>query len=268
MKNVYQIIVEQVLNIKLMFRLSRYESRAAYQNHYLGIIWEFLNPLTQIFIFYFVFGVGLRAGNTQGVPFLFWMLVGVIPWLFISSSVVGASKSIYSKIGTVSKMKFPVSILPNTAIVTNMYSFLVMLGLAVLYGLVTGVQPSMYWWQFIYYFIAIWMFLFSFGLFNATISTLVHDYHLTIQSVMRVMMYLSGVFIYIDGMYFPEWVKNVLHLNPFYYMVQGFRDTFLSKQFFFENWMPTVVFWCITFFFLIVGSHLHIKFRTRFIDYV
>ncbi|MDR2465248.1 MAG: Teichoic acid translocation permease TagG, partial [Streptococcaceae bacterium] len=113
------VIKEQLTNWRIIFRLSSYQEKANYQSHYLGMLWQVLNPLIQVGTYFIIFGLALK-GNRQpidGAPYLVWLLFGMSVWFWINSSVTQASQSVFSQIGLVSKLKFPVSIMPTTAVV-------------------------------------------------------------------------------------------------------------------------------------------------------
>lgn len=269
MKEIIEVVKEQFSHIGMIFRMSRYEDKATYQSHYLGLAWQILNPAIQIGIYYLIFGVGVNGNNKiDGVPFLVWMLTGIIAWFYINSSVLGASNSIHRQVGMVAKMKFPVSILPTINIVSNLSSYLPMMGilLFVLFGY--GMMPTLYWLQFFYYFFCMFVFLFAYGILNATITVLVRDYHIFLQSVFRLLFYVSGPIWDINNRNLPDKLVNILKLNPFYYIIEGFRDTFLSRGWFWEKGTYGLIFWCMVLILLILGSHLHMKFRARFVDYI
>jgi len=168
----------------------------------------------------------------------------------------------------VAKMKFPVSILPSINIISNLSSYIPMVAIVIGSLLWAGVTPSVYCLQFIYYFIAMVIFLFAFGLLNATITVLIRDYHIFLQSVLRLLFYVSGPIWDINNRNMPEWLIKLLRLNPFYYLIEGFRDAFLSRGWVWEKTTYTLIFWGMTLTLLIIGSHLHMKFRARFVDYI
>ncbi|KAF1297264.1 Teichoic acid translocation permease TagG [Enterococcus sp. JM4C] len=269
MKEIIEVIKEQFSHVGMIYRMSRYEDKATYQSHYLGLAWQILNPAIQIGIYYLIFGVGVNGNNKiDGVPFLVWMLTGIIAWFYINSSVLGASNSIHRQVGMVAKMKFPVSILPTINIVSNLSSYIPMMGILLLVLFSYGMSPTIYWLQFFYYFICMFVFLFAYGILNATITVLVRDYHIFLQSVFRLLFYVSGPIWDINNRNLPDKLVNVLKLNPFYYIIEGFRDAFLSRGWFWEKGTYGLIFWCMVLILLILGSHLHMKFRARFVDYV
>ena len=269
MSEVWLIIKEQIKNFRTILHLSRYEEKATYQSHYLGILWQIINPIIQVGIYYVVFGLGVYGGRKiEGTPFLVWMLIGIIVWFFVNRSIIGASNSIYKQVNLVSRMKFPVSILPMNSIVSNLSSYFPMMGFLMIMFIIFGVHTSIYWIQYFYYFICMIAFLFAMGLLNATITTMIRDYHIILQSVMRFAFYVSGPIWDIQNRNLPPNLVKLLKLNPIYYLIEGFRDSFLSRQWFWEKGTFTMIFWGMTLIILIVGSHIHLKFRNRFIDMI
>ncbi|MGO4076213.1 Teichoic acid translocation permease TagG, partial [Staphylococcus aureus] len=78
-----------------------------------------------------VFGMGIRGGQPiaigdMEVPFIIWMLAGLIPWFFISPTILDGSNSVFKRINMVSKMNFPISALPSVVIMSNLFSYFVM----------------------------------------------------------------------------------------------------------------------------------------------
>ncbi|KRM59409.1 ABC transporter permease [Secundilactobacillus malefermentans] len=269
MKEVITLFKEQIKNIGIIFRISKYEDMASYQSHYLGLVWEYLYPLIQIGIYWVVFGVGLKHGaSMNGVSYLPWMVIGITPWFFMNRSVLDASKSIYQRVGMVSKMKFPVSILPTIKIVGNLSSFWTMLVFSIIIGLLNHVTPTIYWFQWIYYFFCMIMLLLALGIFSSAVSILIRDFHILLQSLMRMLFYLSGVLFNFETDAFPAIFARILQINPFFYVVSGFRQSMVGNVWFWQRPTLTIVFWMIVLFFLLVGSHLHYKFRSRFVDLI
>ncbi|WPP09541.1 ABC transporter permease [Pediococcus inopinatus] len=271
MHTMFQIISEQFKNFKIIRRMAKFGDRATYQSHYLGLAWEVLNPLIQIGIYYLVFGVALKRGDPMpGVPYLPWMVVGITPWLFMNRSVLDASKSVYQEVGLASKMKFPVSILPSIRIIGNLTSFWTMLGFSVFLMLVNHIFPTISWIQFIYYFICMMALLYALGIFNSTVSVLIRDWQITLQSILRMLFYMSGVLFNFATSNFPTLLIRILELNPFYYVINGMRESLLNKGWVWQepNLTISIVFWMFVFIVMMVGTFLHNKFRANFVDLI
>ncbi|MCA1064611.1 ABC transporter permease (plasmid) [Rossellomorea sp. AcN35-11] len=267
MNNVLHIIKEQISNRQLILRLAAYELKSSYRMNYLGLFWSFLVPVLQILVFWVVFGMGIRSGSPVGdTPYFAWLVIGLVPWFYISPSILQGANSVYSKVNLVSKMKFPVSILPSIEIAKNTFNFLIMLGILIIILLSYGINSGLYLLQLPYYLIALFTFLYSVSLLLSTLSTIIRDVQLLLQAAMRMLFFLTPIFW--DPNNLPEAFKTTLQLNPLYYLVDGFRNTFLGYSWFFEDMTYTLYFWYLTLLLLFVGAALHAKFKDKFVDYL
>ncbi|WP_087973584.1 ABC transporter permease [Oceanobacillus rekensis] len=271
--SVRQVIKEQIEHRDLILRMSIFEVKGMYQLHYLGSMWQFINPIIQISIYWFVFGLGIRGGqpvstSVGDIPFFLWMLMGLIPWFFINPSIIQGSNSVYQRINVVSKMKFPVSLLPTIKITSNSFQFFILMVLLLIVLMIYGFFPTIYMIQLIYYIVCMFAFLFAFTLLSSTIATLVRDYQSLLQSLVRMVLYLSPILWNPAAAGVPEWFTNILKLNPVFYIIEGFRDSFLARQWFFEDPVYLCYFWSLTLTLLIIGSRVHLKFRKNFMDYL
>ena len=265
----FQIVKDQFLNFKIIRRMAKYDDRATYQSHYLGLAWEFLNPLIQIGIYYLVFGVALKHGNPErNIPYLPWMVMGIAPWLYMNKTTLDASKSVYQQVGLVSKMKFPINVLPSIKIMGNLYSFWTMFVFGILLTLNAHIMPTWHIIQFIYYFACMIILMFSIGIFNSTVSVLIRDWHITLQSILRMLFYISGVLFNFTTSKFPHPLIRLLELNPFYYVIRGIRLSIFSTGTIVQKPALTLFFWSFVLLVGITGSYLYNKFRSDFVDFI
>ena len=61
-------------------------------------------------------------------------------------------------------------------------------------------------------------------------------------------------------------IMKILKLNPMYYIVSGYRDTFLMKTWFWEHAGWTVYFWIFTILCFLFGSWVFKRLRIHFAD--
>lgn len=267
MKQVFKVLLEQIKNFKLIFRLSKYEMKSKYQMHYLGILWQFLIPFIQISIYWFVFGIGIRQGKpVDGIPFFLWLICGLVPWFFISPTITKGANSVFTKINLVAKMKFPVSVLPTITIFSNGFNFFLMLGIVFLIALFNGIFSGLYLLQLIYYIFCTFILLFSITLLFSSLSVIMRDFQSLLQASMRMLMYLSPILWNTENL--PELYQTILKLNPFYYVLIGYRYSFLGTGWFFDDLIYTLYFWLLVITILFIGSLIHLKFRKKFVDYL
>lgn len=274
MMNSIKIVFYEIFsNLRLIWTIARYNQKASFQGHHLGLVWEYLNPLIQIGIWGLVFGVirnrsGVEVTQGSVIPFIPWMLVGMTAWLFMNSSTISGSKSVQSKIKLVSKMRFPMSILPAMDIAEKLSTYLVLLGFTIIILLYNGITPTIYWFEFAYYFTAMLIFIYFFALLNSTLTILVRDYHNILKPIMRLFFFFSGPIWRMHEMRgIPDWFLRLMDLTPFSYIITGLRHSFFGYGSIREGWfLPTIAFWLIVALLAIIGTHLHLKLRTKFID--
>lgn len=271
MKEAWLVLQEQFKYFPVMWRLANYEKKARFQNHALGNFWLILNPVMQVLTYWVVFGFNFHeSSGVPGVPYLAWLIVGLATWLFINTSFMDTTWSISSNLWQIARMKFPVSIMPMMRTLINVNAFVLMLAVGLILSVVNGLPISIYWIQVIYYFMASIAFLYVTGIFNATITVLIPDYQQLMQTILRFVFWISGALWALSdklGDSHPHLLR-LLELNPFYYLVTGMRDAFFSPHWFWEAWQPTVAFWLFILIMGIVGSHLHLKFRAYFADFI
>lgn len=275
MKSVFLVLKEQFNHFYLIRRLSLYELKSANNNNYLGMAWEVINPLIQIAIYWFVFGYGIRERPAVEVapdlfiPFLPWMITGFILWFFFYQSTIQGSKSIYTRLRMLSKMNFPMSIIPNFAIFSQLYIHLVMVLITVVILHLMGIIINIYYFQLIYFLIATVAFTYALALITSTLSTIIRDVHMLLNASLRMLLYLSPILWSVDGSNLDNWIKIIMQINPLYYLIEGYRAGFLGLGWYFiENWQYTLYFWGITTVLFLIGSSLHVKFRRHFIDFL
>ncbi|WP_163783774.1 ABC transporter permease [Myxococcus vastator] len=119
----------------LLISLVQRELKARYRGSFLGFLWTFLNPTLHMLVYVLLFTVVMR----QNIPnFPFFMFVGLLPWIWFSTSVGGGASAISDRRDLLTKVRFPAQVLPTAVVVTNLCNFVLslplMLGLGMAYG--------------------------------------------------------------------------------------------------------------------------------------
>jgi teichoic acid transport system permease protein len=273
MRSSFIVINEQVKHFYLIRRLSLFELKNNNNNNYLGMAWEVINPMIQIMIYWFVFGYGIRqraaieVSNKLEVPFFQWMLAGIVVWFFFFQSTILSSKSIYTRLKMLSKMEFPMSVIPNFIIFSQLYIHLVLVVIAIVIFQLTGFPINIYYFQIIYFMVATFALTFALALITSTLSTIIRDVHMFLSATLRMLLYFSPILWAVSTL--PETIQLIMKLNPLYYIIEGYRSGFLGLGWYFiEHWQYTIYFWSITSFLFLAGATLHVKFRRHFIDFL
>ncbi|MFB1052151.1 ABC transporter permease [Paraliobacillus sp. JSM ZJ581] len=275
MRSPLLVLKEQINHFYLIRRLSLYELKSANNTNYLGMAWEVINPLIQIGIYWFVFGYGIRerpeieVAPDIFVPFLPWMLSGFILWFFFYQSTIKGSKSVYTRLRMLSKMNFPMSVIPNFVIFSQLYIHIIMVVITIIILNIMGFYLNVYYLQIFYFLFATVAFSYALSLITSTLSTIIRDVHMFLNASLRMLLYLSPILWSVDTSNLDGWIKIIMKINPLYYLIEGYRSGFLGLNWYLiENWQYTLYFWGITLVLFIIGSNLHVKFRRHFIDFL
>lgn len=261
------IFKENWTNRKRMLRLANYESKSRNSGTMLGFLWNFLNPALQISVYWFVFSVGLNTRPAQaGYPYIIWMIVGIMPWFYISESLQQGAMSIYSYSGVLKRVYIPLSIVPVKTVfsgfLTHLYSMVVVFAIILIGGF--GVSSMI--WQLPYYMFSLICFLIAWGLFSSSITVLFKDFQKILSAVVRLLFYISPVVW--DQSVLPQNIQIIFSFNPIGYILNGYRNSILYGVSITENWSGAIIFWAITIVLFLVGASVHMKFRKKFMDLI
>jgi lipopolysaccharide transport system permease protein len=98
------------------------ELKARYRGSVLGFFWSFINPLTLLLIYTFVFKYVMPA--SMGIDhYPLFMFCGLLPWTWFASSLAESSGVLISGGNLIKKVLFPAEILPIVTVTANMIHF-------------------------------------------------------------------------------------------------------------------------------------------------
>jgi ABC-2 type transport system permease protein len=128
---------------ELLRQLVRKELTVRYKRSVLGIAWSMLNPLVLLVVYSVAFSILGQAFNR----FPIWLLSGLLPWTFVSGSLLQATSSITANSYLVNKVRFPREILPLTAVGSNLVNLAIQLGV---FGVVIAVMRHRVDWAYLW----------------------------------------------------------------------------------------------------------------------
>lgn len=267
MKSVFFVIKENIVNFYRVISIAKYEIMADVRDTKLGIIWNFLNPIIQLFTFWIVFGIGLRGGKSVGhVSFLPWMIVGMTIWFFISPCITQGVGCIYSKRNIITKMKFPVSILPTTVVFKELFNHICFLALIMIILVVRGHVPNLHWFGVFYYMLCATCFCISLNMITSVLNMFTRDVGKLVKACMRMLMYLTPILWTLDTFRGHDLLIYIFKMNPLYYIIEGYRGSLFFQDGFWNHPAQTAYFWGVVLIMFVIGSTLMYKFKSKFID--
>lgn len=211
---------------EFMVTLPLNQLRSQNQNTVLGNAWHLLNPLFLALVFYIVFGVILGArGNIDNYPA--FLVTGIFVFHFTQKSVMSGTGGIVSNIRLIQTLSFPRAILPISSVVGELvaqtYAVVAMWGLVAL----TGVTPKITWLLVVPIFALQAIFNLGASFFAARATFHFRDVAQFLPYVLRIWMYLSGIFFSAD--FVPEGLpRTIFELNPLWAFIELNRLAILN----------------------------------------
>ncbi len=127
---------------ELLRNLVRKDLKVKYKNSTLGFAWSLANPLLLLAVYYVVFQV-ILPGRIPA--FAIYLMSGLLIWNAFSSGVLGAAGSVVYNANLVKKVRFPLPVLPLSAVGFAAVHFV--LQLAVLVVVVLALGHPFFGWQ-------------------------------------------------------------------------------------------------------------------------
>lgn len=103
-----------------------------------------------------------------------------------------------------------------------------MIIIAVIIIYVFGYSLDIHFVQIFYFLFSTVIFSYSLALITSTLSTIIRDIHMLLNSSLRLLLYVSPVLWSIeDSGRMSDSIKGLLRYNPLYYLIEGYRASFL-----------------------------------------
>ena len=182
----------------------------------------------------------------------------------MNQAMLGADMSVINFSDVLKRMKFPIAIVPAKTIASNLITHICSMVIVFIVVLIGGAKISSSIWLLPYYIFASTFFILGYSLIASTINVLFRDFHNLSNTAMRFLFFISPV------MWQPsedsEILVFIMKLNPFAYILNGYRDTILYGWNLADNLDSGLIFWGISIVMFITGCVMHMRMRHKFID--
>jgi lipopolysaccharide transport system permease protein/teichoic acid transport system permease protein len=248
----------------MILQLTARDFKVRYLGSYLGLLWAFIQPAVTILIFWFVFEVGFKSAPVSDIPFVLWLITGIIPWFFIADTLSSATNSIVENSFLVKKVVFRVSMLPIVkllaALIIHLFFVLVIFAFFIAYG----IRPTLYSLQVFYYGFAMIVLLLGFSWLTSALIIFLKDVGQIVAMFLQFGFWLTPIFWAINIV--PQEYHFYLKLNPVYYIIQGYRDSFIDNIWFWEHPLYSAYYWGVAATVFVVGAVVFNRLRPHFAD--
>jgi lipopolysaccharide transport system permease protein len=201
------------------------ELRTEVAKRLLGFLWWIIEPVMYMAVFYVVFGLALRQGGPDYVPFL---LSGMIAWKWFDGSVRQAGSSLSSNAGLIQQIYLPKSLLGLIQILSNTFKFLIVLALFMVFLIIIGKHPTLSWLALPLVILVQLYLVIGIGLMLGAIIPFAQDLKQVVDNLLMLLMFMSGVFFRPEST--PESIRWVFDFNPVVQVIQAYRTILLDGQ--------------------------------------
>lgn len=205
--------------------------KVIYAQSILGVLWGIIQPVMNILIFSVIFGHIARIPS-EGVPYVLFSTVSVIPWTYMSAAMGQSSQSLVSNQGMLGKIYFPRMIFPLTPILSLLGNFCV--SCLVLISVLIYYQVAVTWNIVFLPLILLMMMCVpaGIGLWLSSLAIRYRDVKFAMHYLIQLLMY-SAPIVY-SASTIPEQYRIIYSLNPIVGVIEGFRAIFLGTE---MSWM-------------------------------
>ena len=230
-----EIIREHKQNINKILELTKVDLIKTYRGAMLGWAWAIIKPVIQIFVYWFTFAIGLRVSKeVNGYPYFLWLIASTIPWFYISGMITSGANSMRKYRYLITKMKFPISIIPTIVNISKFIIHAILIVIVVLIYRTKGYAIDSYTLQLGIYMLFSFIFLEVWSLLSSTISAISKDFLNLVNSISSVIFWVSGI-VWDTTKVNISWIRQALWFNPVTYLVNGYRNCLINKVYIWEQ---------------------------------
>jgi lipopolysaccharide transport system permease protein len=199
--------------------------KARYRGSALGLLWTLLNPLLHMGIYVLVFSIYLRSDMDRYPAFL---LCGLLPWIWLSTSVLTGATSIVEGGSLLKKVFFPPQVLPAVTVMANCVNFL--LGIPILFTLLLILRVQLGW-----AIVALPAVIATQCALTLGLTLIVSAASVRYRDIPQIMGHMLTFWFFLSPIIYPvtqvpERFRVILTLNPFTPFVVAYQDALLYNK--------------------------------------
>lgn len=195
--------------------------RSEVSKNYLSYFWWIVEPVLMISVFYLVFSTLLNRGDEN---FIYYLMVGVVFWLWFSNIVSHSVLSILGAGPLITQVYFPKIILPLIIVLVDTFKqSIVVLILLLFIGVTHGISGS--WLALPVLFVAQFIVNIAASLTVAALTPFVPDLRFLVDISLSMLMFCSGIFYDLE-LIAPEY-HDLFMLNPIANLITQYRSVLL-----------------------------------------
>jgi lipopolysaccharide transport system permease protein len=212
---------------ELFANLFRRDLQTRYKGSVLGVAWSLVNPLVLMGIYVLVFSLLWKVATFP--HYALYLLVGLTVWLFFSSSLTMASRSLVDSAALIKKVRFPRQLVPLSVVATQLVAFAAMLVVLIVVNLIVIPETRDTIWLSLPLSVVVIAFVGGISLAVACANVVFRDVEHLITAVLLPWFFLTPILYRLEdlpgGVQRYDWVVTILRwVNPITPPIYALRD--------------------------------------------
>lgn len=262
----WKVLRHLVPYASLLGQFTKREIQKRYQGTLLGFFWSFFTPLLMLAVYTVVFGFIFQgsyqhAGETK-MQFVLGLFCGMLIWELIASAFAGAPLLIVHNTNLVTKVIFPLEILPIamvlSALVHTLTGFIPLLLLMIIAQGMISVSA----WSLFLIFIPIVFYCMGLTWIFSALGVFLRDIGAAMPAIITIFMFASAIFFPITAI--PHDWQWVVILNPAAVLISMARNALVFGEW--PHWGMLVLQFFSSFVVFTMGYAFFMKVKPAFAD--
>ncbi|GAB4281285.1 MAG: ABC transporter permease [Opitutales bacterium] len=192
---------------------------------YLGYIWFLLEPALATATLFLVFGVIL---NNKSGEFVVFLVIGMTVWQWFEAGVNEGMMGTKMKLPILSQIPLPKYLFPLVQIFSATWKFAFVFMVVLTFAWVCGFAPNKHYPELLIVLGAQLLLIVGIALPCSVAASYYEDTMRVVQSVFRLLFYLSGIFFSAEKV--PEELKMWFYVNPMAGLIESYRAIILHQS--------------------------------------
>ncbi|MGB0911904.1 MAG: ABC transporter permease [Nitrospirales bacterium] len=199
--------------------------KVLYAQTILGFSWALIHPLVQIVIFTIIFGKVANV-STDGIPYVLFSSVAIIPWTYMSSATTQSSQSLIQGHQMLGKIYFPRMLYPLTPVLSRTVDFAISIFIVLCLMVYYRVSPTWNLALFPFFLLLMMAIPTGIGLWLSSLAIRFRDVKQAMPFLIQMLMYTAPIVYSASSI--PENYRILYSLNPIVGVIEGFRACLLG----------------------------------------
>ncbi len=230
---------------ELIMRLVKRDLKVRYKASSLGFLWSVAKPLLLVLVYAIVFDkvLQLKLPNASELNFGYslFIMAGLLPWIFFSTSVAESMYVILNNANLVKKVRLPLEVFPLSTVIGNLIHFLLAMIVVLIFIFACGIRPSAPMLLFPLIVLLETLLAIGFALMLSALNVFYRDIASAFEVIFTAWMYGTPIIYSVDlaarafGLgggtgHLPSWLFNLYMLNPMAPIVLAYRRILLYSS--------------------------------------